>query len=240
MRGKRLHLKEKCFQRDFLKALNGDGVLLAGLPPWLDRPDYKNHTTPFRSPWYSDFTPDIIFASKNNPTLVVELKYGNKYAPLAVPQALHQCWALDNAERLEIAHDLKKPFVPAVVAKWDPWSPQALAALRDRGLASDRLLYATADWIDFGGQKLVWLDDPFLPWEPHEAPIAHPALADFGHWYRVSGARTWIGLKEAADKRELVMKAPFAMVAEIRGQPGHVIWHGSYDEEGTYELVLPA
>lgn len=238
MRGKRLHLSEKAFQTDFLRALTHEGVLLAGMPPWLDLPSYQNRTRAFKSRWYRQFTPDVLFATDTR-TLLVELKYGDKYAPLAVPQALHQCWALDNAEWLEIAHDLKEPFVPVVVAKWDPWSPQALAALRDRGLASDRLLYATADWIDFGGQKLVWLDDPFLPWEPHEAPIAHPALADFGHWYRVSGAKTWIGLKEAADKRELVMKAPFAMVAEIRGQPGHVIWHGSYNQEGTYELALP-
>lgn len=172
------------------------GTQIAGAPKWLLDCRGPNQRRSFQAESYSRyrFTPDVFW---DNPTLVVlELKHGAKYQPLALAEVLHHAWKLGDPKVLggkSEGHPL-----PVIVSSSNDtgWLRAALCYLFTHGLRKDALKYLESTFYERpDGGEYLWIEEPFADWLPDTTLPKSVPLKWQGHkphCYRIAGCESWV------------------------------------------------
>lgn len=211
-------LKEKELQRVF-KAWGASAppAQLAGVPDWLW--DLGKPTTKHKHGAFGyTFEPDVHWArSGKRQSVVAELKYGTKYEPIAVAEALHHAHLLAR-------HDKGRRPVPVVVSQFNGWIRAAV-----HEVAASGLRHVEVDFLEYEGTEkaICWISDPHAKTEEKRSPPEVPLEAAWRElsWWKVDGEYSWI--VSATRPTRPFHEGPMAIVSAMRGAPDrYVLWTG--------------
>jgi hypothetical protein len=216
---------------------------IAGAPDWLLRCgqpvkrrsyDAKNFTA-------YHFTPDVLWQEPE--FLVMELKRGNKYEPIALAEALHHAWVLGEALHLE--QPAVHHAVPVIVGSSSDgaWLRGALAYLFHYGLKGDRLRYLEASYLrTMGGTSYLWLEDPFAEWTPGENPppcIPSAWLPPACVWCGVSGSNSWAGVLASENLSRPRVPQTFVFISQVANQEQYLTYIRKDGNAGDCYIIEP-
>lgn len=207
-----------------------------GAPAWLEalRPVTAN-TSCASDPLGYSFRPDILGES-NGVHHVLELKCARKYEPLALAEVLHHAHLLSQG-LAQPPQQMAAPFIPVLVTQYSAWLRSALAFLRLNGLRANSIKYVEFTSLRIDGETILWFDEPFSPWTPCSPPQLPDGLSTGPkHWYRVSGANTWIALDDPLDQRPALWTVPYLMLTTDHPNSRVLTWHGGPTDPGRYAL----
>ena len=154
-------------KEEYLQAIfdtwNTSRPRMAGAPSWLSNARAERHAErEFVVPPVGDhiykIRPDLVWEELDR-TLVIELKRGAKYEPLALAEVMHHAWALAAWPE---KNGVKLPAEPVIISQQNYWHRGAIAGLMCRGLESSmRNRYLEVDLLrGSNGQDLLWFDLP--------------------------------------------------------------------------------
>ncbi|WP_147444645.1 hypothetical protein [Corallococcus sp. CA053C] len=212
--------REEVLQRIF-DTWASRGTAVAGAPEWLWA--LPNPERPLSKGFGYAFTPDAYWAQAQ-PRIVGELKYGAKFEPVAIAEAVH------HAHLLRRIHG-GEPIVSVVITQPNYWIRAAIAELD-----SQKILHVEADLLTLDKQTFLWLSCP------HSAlgtPSSMPGGLPLGHdwtslrWSAVQGEPTWIAHDET--HKPPFLQGTAVMVSRVRNDRRYewVLWTGKLPELGT-------
>lgn len=195
-----------------------DGLLLYGVPDWLDSIDVAPvPRRPHRSFGY-EFTSDVEFVVRRR-RYVLELKHAGKYEPTALAEVLHHAAWLKRYAAEEASE-----VVPVIVSQYSAW-------LR---LAIEEYLRAAVRHIEVsavegpGDTMILAFDVPLAPWTVKPPPSWLAELdpkATKLHWHHVAETDSWFGLQRPLGARPLILEEPYVWVAGAADRPA-LLWEG--------------
>lgn len=209
-------------------------VRSAGAPGWLLNATAQNEAK-WEQSYGCDFRPDVVWDQGEDGCRIIELKNGQKYEPLGMPEVLHHAHFLP-LRRTEWAGVVK----PTLIGNFNPMTRAALVRLlKPTGLNYlQQLEYLEFDLFKDETDYYIWFDDPFAPWQyvgqdPPGLPRTFTAERD--HWYRIERTDSWIGLQDRKEgTRPHFMEVRYKMVAPIEGGVhGYLVWEGTPPTIGT-------
>lgn len=205
-----------------------------GCPTWLEAlRAIKPNAYCAAGPLGYGFRPDIL-AESDGSHLVIELKCARKLEPLALAEVLHHAHLLSQGLAHAPEHRAAS-YVPVLMTQYNAWLRSSLAFLRLHGMHHESIRYVEFTSLRFGDETILWLDEPFAPWEPAAAPPL-PALLSVGpkQWYKIRGADTWIAVGRDLDERPALWTIPYLTLTVDRGRSRMLMWSGGPAGPGRY------
>jgi hypothetical protein len=238
------------FQAGPVQTLQADShnYVLVGCPSWLNARRKSSLPKTLTSSLGYDFRPDLVWEGDGG-SFVIELKSSVKYEPIALPEALHHAWMLEEGPLAKKA-SVRRPVVPVMVTQYNVWLRASLEFLFARGLGRDALHYLEFDALSVPSSsneaesRILWFDEPFAPWVRVDPSREIARLArDFKaallheprHWYWIEATSTWVTTEceQANDQRPLFIDGPYSMIVHAGGD-SFVLWTGSQVDTGIY------
>lgn len=194
---------------------------VAGTPEWLWA--LPNPERPTSHGFGYSFTPDAYWA-QSRPRMVGELKYGAKFEPVAIAEAMH------HAHLLRHIHG-GDPILSVVVTQPNYWIRATITEL-----ASPALRHVEADLLTLNKQTLLWLSCPHAQLgAPSSIPDGVPLEQDWTplRWSPVEGEPTWIA--HDGKHKPPFLQGPAAMLSRVRNSSRYewVLWTGQLPTLGT-------
>jgi len=190
---------------------------VAGVPEWLwALPNPERRTGTKTCSLGYEFTPDAYWP-KSQPRIVAEIKYGDKYEPLAIAEAAHHAHLLRQIDR-------GAPIRPVVISQPNYWIRAAVAELANR-----RLSHIEADLLTLDDQTLLWLSCPHGKLGAPSSMPRHVPLEQAWtslRWSAVKDELTWIA--HDGKHKPPFLQGPAAMLSQFRNGNRYkwVLWTG--------------
>jgi hypothetical protein len=187
---------------------------VAGVPQWLW--ELPNPERPTECSFGYEFTPDAYWP-KSHPRIVGELKYGSKFEPIAIAEAVH------HAHLLRLLHG-GTPILSVVITQQNYWIRATVAEL-----SSPAIRHLEADLLALDKNTLLWLSCPHATLgEPSSMPDEVPLEQAWTsmRWSSVEGELTWIAHDETS--KPPFLHGPIAMLSRFRNSSRYewVLWTG--------------
>lgn len=133
-----------------------------GVPAWLRGAEIVATKKAHTDRWAVPFLPDALGRTGNGSTFVVELKYGSKFEPLALAEALHHAFELRNhAASFPGAIHRASPPTAVIISQWNAWLRSSVDALRTLGVSTAALRYIEVVALNVPGFRapVLWFEE---------------------------------------------------------------------------------
>ncbi|HET8937135.1 MAG TPA: hypothetical protein VFN67_27025 [Polyangiales bacterium] len=246
--------RERELQHHFENWREGEH-LRAGCPEWLSSMEVR--PVHFKDGG-RNFRPDIGSSSKGK-RLVIELKHGRKFEPLALAEVLHhaECldykklWPSDNVHG-RTKRGSSSPVIPVIVCQHSKWIRESLKWLVRNGLPPDAIRHVEIVLLrspNSAEPAFIWFDDRSRSsrWMSTSRAVVPAVLRRLVS--EVGSAQSF-AKKRGVDVFAFADKArkfepdnydgPQTHCARVGKTEQWLVWRGSNDSKGTYELIQEA
>ena len=207
-----------------------------GMPTWLvGALDQNRQTMQDREGFDTEmgfkFRPDVVTLNEETGEgWVIELKYGAKYGPLVLGQALFEAeWLANEHPDAGANGGNYKRMRAGLVTKYDVWNRAAIRRIRRAHPEAGDLEYVEVAICERDGKLMFWFDAPFSDtWTQRVPPAALMNRFEWcKEWYFEGDTQSWFGFDSAqAEKRPLFLRGEWAQASQLGDQ--FIAWEGSH------------